>query len=1001
MIEQLVAILEQKYKDLTAEEIADILWLTLQQWQSEGAVLSQPRSSAASSDASTVEIMESDVAATLPPPSEISTSAPAPRSPQMAGLTTRPQSQIESKTTSTLGAPLSIPDAPDLQNTLEVLKALRPLIRQERSTQSSYLDVPATVRAIAETDLWTLQLSPVLEPWLELAIVVDATASMVIWQRTILSLRRVLAQSGVFRDVRMWSLETQDSSEPANPELSSSDPKLCIRSGFGPAANLQPPCRPQELIDPKGRRLVLVISDCIAPRWETQQIRDMLQIWAAHGSMALIQVLPEWLWSRTALSEVVKGHIYGLTPGQSNQSLTFVRRERWRRKNPPGVKVPVITLEPAVANRWSQMVAGKAATSALLDCSLLQSARNSDRFTNPLHSQNSSSTPASLTPDQRLEQFRNFSSPMARRLAGLLAACPEVNSTHCPHGTGCLVDGCSASSRCGSAVRWTLFKPQIEITAHTPADQVQYVFHEGVQPLVQDTIPPDKAFAALSTWLNHRFGYSLEDFRAYVTPERIEQVKPFAGVMLDVLKRRGREYAEIVDSIERIYQPQYTTFTELTQRETDRQDYEIRTRLGASGIAVIAIHGGNLQPGTTQIAEAVAGDTHSFYSFVSLKPEIDQTLYISSLEFDEPTALEIVGNAQTVLSIHGCQGKTEFIKVGGLDRDCRELIKTELQAAGFSVSDDESSGANPANICNRGRARQGVQIEISRGLRRRLIDSVNNIQDAHCFNQLVDVLQRGLQVPTRETAFTETEPLLEPEFSDLETIEFTTAQLVAPIPSDLFPALQTQEVEVVTIVFKIDVLDADPEGLQAFEFESAILERQTEQKQSVEWIIRKQRRQGRQWVEELSDGIQLEMVAISAGSFIMGSPDDEPERSHNENPQHEVTISSFFMGRYPVTQAQWRFVAGLPQVNRSLQPDPSRFKGDKRLVEQVSWYDAVEFCNRLSTHTEREYYLPTEAEWEYACRSGTQTPFYFGTTLTTELANYNGDYTYNDGPKGE
>ncbi|HEY9627356.1 MAG TPA: formylglycine-generating enzyme family protein [Coleofasciculaceae cyanobacterium] len=254
----------------------------------------------------------------------------------------------------------------------------------------------------------------------------------------------------------------------------------------------------------------------------------------------------------------------------------------------------------------------------------------------------------------------------------------------------------------------------------------------------------------------------------------------------------------------------------------------------------------------------------------------------------------------------------------------------------------------------------------------------------------------------------------DPLFPDLKILEFTTAQLVAPIPSDLFPLLQTQEVEVVTIVFEADTLEDEPEGLQPFEFESAILERQTEQKQPgflqnlfrrgeprTEWVIRKQRRQGRQWVEELSDGIQLEMVEIPAGRFVMGSPKNELDRRDSESPQHEVNVPSFFMGRYPITQAQWRFVAGLPQVNRSLKPDPSQFKGDKRPVEQVSWFDAVEFCDRLSAHTGREYCLPSEAEWEYACRAGIQTPFYFGRTLTTELANYNGDYTYNDGPKGK
>jgi phage replication-related protein YjqB (UPF0714/DUF867 family) len=805
MIEQLVAILEQKFKDLTAEEIADILWLTLQQWQSTAAPLPKTQPGVSDSEPPIVEIVPPDNTAVIPPRSETPSSVPVPRQPQMAGLTTsRPQPKTQSQARSALGAPLAIPDAPALRSTLEILKALRPLIRRVPSAQASYLDVPATVQAIAKTDLWSLQLRPILEPWLELAIVVDASPSMVIWQRTILSLRRVLAQSGVFRDVRMWSLETQGSPN-LSANKSSPEPKLCIRSGFGPAAALQPPCRPQELLDPNGRRLILVISDCIAPRWDSQQIRDMLQVWAEHGPMALVQVLPEWLWNRTALSEVVKGQVYSHTPGQSNQSLTFVRRERWRRNIPVGVKVPVLTLEPAVTNRWSQMVAGKAAVPApgLLFSSV--SSQGSSLKRSP-DSKNSSFAHATLTPHQRLEQFRNFSSPIARRLAGLLAACPEVNLPIVRMVQAALLPD-AQQVHVAEVLLGGLFKPQTEMTAHTPADQVQYVFHDGVQPLVQDTVPPDRAFAALSTWLNHRFGYSLADFRAYVTPERIEQVKPFAGILLDVLKRRGNEYAEIVNSIERIYQPQYTSFTELTQNEAATQDYEIRSRVGSSGIAVIAIHGGNLQPGTTEIADAVAGDIHSFYSFVSLKPERDQTLYIPSTQFDEPIALEIVGNAQIVLSIHGCQGKTEFIKLGGLDTFHRALIQAELQTADFSVSNDDG-GTSPTNICNRNRTGQGVQIEISRGLRKRFIDSVGNIQDVTGFTQLVDVLQRSIKLIVTTTELT---PQSESTIPELKTLEFDTAHLVKTSDVDSsFPPLQVEQFTIATIT-----LESEPETTES------------------------------------------------------------------------------------------------------------------------------------------------------------------------------------------
>jgi formylglycine-generating enzyme required for sulfatase activity len=116
---------------------------------------------------------------------------------------------------------------------------------------------------------------------------------------------------------------------------------------------------------------------------------------------------------------------------------------------------------------------------------------------------------------------------------------------------------------------------------------------------------------------------------------------------------------------------------------------------------------------------------------------------------------------------------------------------------------------------------------------------------------------------------------------------------------------------------------------------------------------------------------------------------------------HQVKVVSFCLGKYPVTQAQWQAVAALPQVNRKLDSNPSRFKGTDLPVEQVSWYDTLEFCARLSQKTGREYRLPSEAEWEYACRAGTTTPFHFGETITPELANYNGNYTYGSGTKGK
>jgi formylglycine-generating enzyme required for sulfatase activity len=151
---------------------------------------------------------------------------------------------------------------------------------------------------------------------------------------------------------------------------------------------------------------------------------------------------------------------------------------------------------------------------------------------------------------------------------------------------------------------------------------------------------------------------------------------------------------------------------------------------------------------------------------------------------------------------------------------------------------------------------------------------------------------------------------------------------------------------------------------------------------------------------DLGNGVILELVRIPGGEFEMGAPAEEEESKNSERPQHSVTVAPFLLGKYPITQVQWQAVAALPMVERELEPNPSFFKGENRPVECVSYYDAVEFCRRLSEHTGRDFRLPSEAEWEYACRAGTTTPFHFGETISTDLANYNGSYTYGSGVAG-
>jgi formylglycine-generating enzyme required for sulfatase activity len=140
------------------------------------------------------------------------------------------------------------------------------------------------------------------------------------------------------------------------------------------------------------------------------------------------------------------------------------------------------------------------------------------------------------------------------------------------------------------------------------------------------------------------------------------------------------------------------------------------------------------------------------------------------------------------------------------------------------------------------------------------------------------------------------------------------------------------------------------------------------------------------WFEPLGKHVALTMVMIPAGSFLMGSPVEEKYREPNEGPQHLVALEDFWISQTPITQAQWHAV---------MKNNPSAFSTDEtdssrsRLpVEQVSWHDAITFCSHLTENTGYNYTLPSEAQWEYACRAGTKTPFHCGETLVSEIANF-------------
>jgi phage replication-related protein YjqB (UPF0714/DUF867 family) len=163
----------------------------------------------------------------------------------------------------------------------------------------------------------------------------------------------------------------------------------------------------------------------------------------------------------------------------------------------------------------------------------------------------------------------------------------------------------------------------------------------------------------------------------------------------------------------------YTSFKELASREIEGQDYRIRIELRDHRVLIMAPHGGKIEPTTDEIAEAIAGNDYSLYSFEGLKSD-SRMLHIESHLFDEPRALEALEKAEVVISVHGqIDQNEEFVMVGGLHESLRSEIRQQLGAAGFQTRPPTGGlmGIDPMNICNQGKSKRGVQLEVSRRIR--------------------------------------------------------------------------------------------------------------------------------------------------------------------------------------------------------------------------------------------------------------------------------------------
>jgi hypothetical protein len=440
------------------------------------------------------------------------------------------------------GVSFRLPGVVALPRSLSISRSLRPLMKRVPSRSETIIDEVATAEQSADLGIITPVLRAAPERWLDLAIVVERSGAMRMWSRSIADLKALLERLGAFRNVRSWDVIL----EAADPS------RLMIRS----AASCDQRVRsPNELIDPAGRRLIALVSDCVSPFWLDGRMKELLGRWSQSGPVVVLQILPPNLWDRSGLRATPALSLRSVSAGSPNSALV---RGPWRKgarvDHSDGVVVPVVPIEAGALHEWARVVAasGNAVTHGVLLRTVSDEA--------PDQRAGRASDPVKSSPALRVNRFDAVSGPNARRLARLFAATPYdltlpvmrlIQQTIMPESD--LTD--AAEVYLGGLLR----KVADRLDDDDP-EQVPYDFIEGVREVLLDAAGRDDSADVMSTvsrFVTAHLGQAV-DFGAILADPSLassmvvpNDQQPIVQLGAMILRRMGGHYARIADSLER------------------------------------------------------------------------------------------------------------------------------------------------------------------------------------------------------------------------------------------------------------------------------------------------------------------------------------------------------------------------------------------------------------------------------------------------------------------
>ncbi len=562
--------------NLTADEIADTCWLTLVQQRfaaedagTEGAIAFDTAPSSSTASGLDIELSAADNKVTSLPP-ELENKAARPTAQPAGELFLRSASsqKSDSKYSSKPGSnpdsnprsssssqPIRVPAATALRDPLLLARALRPLMQPRPVGQGSQLNETATVQKIAEERVWCPVTQPLTEQWLELAIVVDESASMRIWRRTIRELHRLCKHYGVFRDVRLWGLVVRADGATGSNEI-------FLRTHPFLKENIRTLRCPDSLVDPTGRRVILLATDCVDELWQMPQLLEVLRRWSRHNPMALLQMMPEWLWQRTNLRQAIRVELQAKDIGSANCMLDVVSANTayWRRtraqRQAEDIKIPVITPTFELVQQWARMLADQG-TAVVPGVVFTQRAQAMAATAEKRRSRFEGIPTAA----QKAQAFRGGASPLARRLASLLAASPAITLPVIRIVQAQLLP-ISNQVHVAEVLLGGILQPQDDGSLGIDPDDVQYRFvDEAIRAELLAEAPVTDTTAVLSRYIEENFATSLDDFVLELSnqlqpgQEIDDKRKPVAVIAAEVLQYRGVKYADFIAGVKRQFSP--------------------------------------------------------------------------------------------------------------------------------------------------------------------------------------------------------------------------------------------------------------------------------------------------------------------------------------------------------------------------------------------------------------------------------------------------------------